>query len=124
MTENHPAESAPEEEPALSRQEEPDTSQPRRGSRIPHGNGRGGRRGRLGRSDHRWPARRRGFGLGYRRPAGRAGCGPDRRAGHPSGPGLIMILRLPFERRRFTDKDGSAEPELAMTTEQIGQVGA
>jgi hypothetical protein len=28
MTENHPAESAPEEEPALSRQEEPDTSQP------------------------------------------------------------------------------------------------
>jgi hypothetical protein len=32
-----------------------------------------------------------------------------------------MILRLPFERRRPTDKDGSAKPELAMTTEQIGQ---
>ena len=40
----------------------------RRGSRIPHRNRPGGRRGRLGRSDHRRAARRRGFGLGYRAP--------------------------------------------------------
>src|SRR4051795_5120403 len=99
MTGSDPTRSTwPEEEPAPAPEQEPDTSQsaedpgyltetgqavgedgsvvpiiaggpPARGS---HRNRPGGRRGRLRRSDHRRSARRRGFGLGYRRPGRRA----------------------------------------------------
>jgi hypothetical protein len=88
MTDNDPTGSTPPgEEPSPVAPARSGRFPARRRSGVSHGDRRGCRRGRLGRSDHRRPARRRGVGVGYRRPAGGPRCGPGWRTAQPTGPG-------------------------------------